>query len=143
VRRRRFRLPEQVLLPREVDTDARPKDGPGRRPERQDPDEQRREQRRRQGLVLLFATVFAAGCLGALFADGGYVDLRRARTQLAEMELRVADKTAQVERLESEVVRLRDDPTALERIAREELGLSRPGEIVFLLPGRDPLTPLP
>ncbi len=138
MKRRRLRLPEQVLTAREVDTDARPRDGRHRRVE-PDPDEDRREQLRRRSVVFVLGGVFLVGCLGALFADGGLLDLVRARRTLAELQRRSIEETARVQRLEDEVARLRDEPTALERIAREELGLARPGEIVFLLPGDEPL----
>ena len=36
-------------------------------------------------------------------------------------------------RLTAEIAALRSDPAAIERIAREELGLARPGETVFLI----------
>jgi cell division protein FtsB len=36
--------------------------------------------------------------------------------------------------------RLREDPTSIESIARRELGLIRPGEIVFIVKDRLPST---
>jgi cell division protein FtsB len=42
-----------------------------------------------------------------------------------------ADLRRDVTRLRRQVQNLRDDPTAVERIARDELGLVRKSEIVF------------
>jgi cell division protein FtsB len=43
----------------------------------------------------------------------------------------------EVQRLEREVRDLRSEPETLERIARDELGLVRPGELVFQFPPAD------
>jgi cell division protein FtsB len=43
-------------------------------------------------------------------------------------------------RLATEIAALRSDPRAIERLAREELGLTRPGETVFLI-REETLTP--
>ena len=44
----------------------------------------------------------------------------------------------QIEFLRKEVQHLKDDPTAVERIARDELGLVRKNEVVFQFPERRP-----
>jgi cell division protein FtsB len=40
----------------------------------------------------------------------------------------------EVRRLDAEVRQLRSEPAAMERIARDELGMVREGEIVFQFP---------
>ena len=42
----------------------------------------------------------------------------------------------EIEELRGRVERLRDDPTAVERIARDDLGLVRQSEVVFQFPPR-------
>ena len=71
--------------------------------------------------------------LGALFGDRGILHLveKRRRTQGLEQEIaRLEDENR---RLAADVVALKRDPRAIEAIAREQLGLVRPGETVFLL----------
>lgn len=68
-------------------------------------------------------------------AEGGfrrYVRLSQDVKSLKERNQRLSDDNARMRR---EVEALRDDPRALERAAREELGLVKPGEIVFSLEG--------
>lgn len=88
--------------------------------------------RRRQ---VLWASVFVALVLAAAsaMAEGGfrrYLRLSQDVKSLKERNQRLTDDNA---RLRREVDALRDDPKALERAAREELGLVKPGEIVFSL----------
>ena len=50
------------------------------------------------------------------------------------LEREIAALRAETDRLSAAVARLRSDPDSIERIAREELGLVRPGERVLKLP---------
>ncbi|MBE2253343.1 MAG: septum formation initiator family protein [Myxococcus sp.] len=86
---------------------------------------------------VLWACVFVALILAAASAaaEGGfrrYLRLSQDVKALKDRNKRLGDDNA---RLRREVEALRDDPRALERAAREELGLVRPGEIVFSLEG--------
>lgn len=85
----------------------------------------------------LWASVFAALVLAAAsaMAEGGfrrYVRLSNDVRALKDRNQRLSDDNT---RLRQEVDALRSDPRALERAAREELGLVKPGEIVFSLEG--------
>lgn len=70
----------------------------------------------------------------ALLATASVVPLRQyaeQRGELAELEREVAELRAERDRLEAEVERLQD-PEFLERLARECLGMVRPGEIAIV-----------
>ena len=70
---------------------------------------------------------------GSLSAEGGFRRYARLRRDLHSLEERNARLMAENQRLKVEVQRVRTEPAALERAARENLGLVRPGEIVFNL----------
>jgi cell division protein FtsB len=106
-----------------------------------DPEIERRHRRRRATGIFVLVIVFCAGIASALFGDRGYLDVRRQRRAYADMQAQVQDHFARVQALKREVERLRTDPRAVERIAREDLDYAAPGEIVLLLPGADPLDP--
>jgi len=89
---------------------------------------------RGRGVTFVLGVIFATGAVAWLFADGGFVELSRLRGQRAELRRELADRRARVAALESRVQALHNDPSARERIAREQLGYAREGEIVFLLP---------
>jgi cell division protein FtsB len=61
----------------------------------------------------------------------GLPRLRGLEKELDEVNAENADSYREVERLRVEVRELRDDPAAVERIARGELGMVRKSEVVF------------
>ncbi|MGA7991163.1 MAG: septum formation initiator family protein [Thermoanaerobaculia bacterium] len=69
-----------------------------------------------------------------LVSDRGLLQLRKQRRQIEKAKDEVAQLEADNTRLEAELTALRTDPRALEKIAREELNLVKPGEIVIVLP---------
>ena len=68
----------------------------------------------------------------SLFGDMGLIQTLRQRKSLDRLGREVADLRAENERLTAEIQDLHHDPYRIETIAREELGLARPGEILFL-----------
>jgi cell division protein FtsB len=70
----------------------------------------------------------------SLFGKKGVMELRRARRSLATLETRVRALEAEKARLEAEIDRLDKDPRAVEKPAREKLGLVKPGEKVVVIP---------
>jgi cell division protein FtsB len=88
-------------------------------------------QRRGKGYLILF---FLAALLAvdAVFGDKGLFALRRARREHDEVALGLMRARQENARLREEVQRLYE-PAAVEEIARRELGLIKPGEILFIV----------
>lgn len=76
---------------------------------------------------MIFAVLVLAGYDGSR-------DLARLRAREAQLEGRLERTDANIAALRERIDRLRSDPYALERVAREDLGLTRAGEVVFILP---------
>jgi cell division protein FtsB len=70
----------------------------------------------------------------ALFGKKGVMELRQARRDLALRAERIKALEAEKARLEAEIERLENDPRAVEKSARERLGLVEPGEKVIVAP---------
>jgi cell division protein FtsB len=121
-------------------SDAVVSEPPPRSEKARHPDVERRRKRRRNGAIAAFAAIFCLGVLAAVFGDRGYLDVRRQRERLREMQAQVDLDEAQVQMLKRKIDALKTDPTTIERIAREELGYAAPGEIVLLLPEETPTT---
>ena len=65
-------------------------------------------------------------------------DLLQARSREADLTARVSDTEARIAALRRRIARLKDDPVLLETIAREDLGLVRPGDVVVVYPESAP-----
>jgi cell division protein FtsB len=84
---------------------------------------------------LAISLVFSLFVFGLfLLSPSGLLKVRKQRIQLAAMQADVEKLYAENRRLEEEVVALKTDPKAVEKIARETLNLVKPGEVVLLLP---------
>ena len=81
--------------------------------------------------VLLFV-----GCIlvvDALVGEKGLLAMMKARQEYQALEESLHSARAENARLREDARRLREDPTAIEDIARRELGLIRPGEKLFIV----------
>lgn len=87
-------------------------------------------------LPLFVLTVALIGVPILIFSPEGLPRLRGLERELAEVEEDTAVLRREIETLRGKVARLRDDPTAVERIARDDLGLVRQTEVVFQFPTR-------
>lgn len=76
---------------------------------------------------MLLLVVFLAGLLG----DRGVYQRYHLAKETEKLEAIIVEKTAYNRKLRLEVQRLQNDPELLERLAREELGLVKPGEVVY------------
>ena len=125
--------PSDARLDRSWPSDARRSDHPHVRPT-PDPETERRRRLRLAALAFFLSLVFVGSSLAAVFGESGFLDLRRRHREIRALEKEVERRKAELSTLEAYVKRLETDPTAIERIAREDLGLVKPGEITFLLP---------
>jgi cell division protein FtsB len=69
----------------------------------------------------------------ALVGDKGLLDTMRARRQYEIVSADLARKRQENARLRDDIRRLTTDPSAIESLAREELGLMRDGEVLFIV----------
>jgi len=93
-------------------------------------------------------TWFLAGGLTLLllqdvFGTHGVLAMRRAQQEAAGVQREIDQLNEENLQLQKNVQSLKTDPEAIERIAREEMGLARPGEYIFKIPARpgDPAAP--
>ena len=93
----------------------------------------KRPTRNRRIVHLLLLFVASVIVVDALVGDRGLVAMLRARHEYDELAGTIARERAENARLRNEARRLREDPTAIEELARRELGLIRPGEKVFIV----------
>ncbi len=92
--------------------------------------------------VTLKAVTLVAGVLAVVFAlslffsNRGIADLQHARKRVADLRADVARLQAENARLRAEIESVKKSTYAVERIAREDLAMSKKGEILYMLPKR-------
>ena len=89
--------------------------------------------RRRKVLNTLLAFATVVLLVDAMVGDTGFIERLRAGRQYEQAVAELAAIRHENALLREKMRRLRDDPAAIESIAREELGLIRPGELLFII----------
>ena len=85
---------------------------------------------RRKALALALFLILAASVLNAFFGERGVLGLIEARKDYQELVHEIERLERANQELAAEIELLRSDPLTIERLAREVLGMARPGEIV-------------
>ncbi len=84
-----------------------------------------------RALPIAILTIAATSVPVMILRPDGLTRMRGLQHELEQVHEENAELTRDVDGLRADVQGLRDDPKAVEKIAREELGLVRKSEIVF------------
>ena len=92
-----------------------------------------------QGVIVrialaVFGLLTLAVLLLAVFNDKGLLEVHAQAKKLSAIETDIGKLDAENKQLSSDIQSLRSDPSTIEKFAREELKLVRPGEIVLVTP---------
>ena len=69
-----------------------------------------------------------------VFGTHGVLAMRRSQKEASEVRKEIDQINEENRQLQERVKALKTDPEAIEHIAREEMGLARPGEYIFKIP---------
>ena len=86
---------------------------------------------RQRAVVIAAAAVSTALIAVVIFGSRGLLHLRTLTTEQDELGKRIALLLHENEQLRTRIQRLRTDDRTLERLAREQLGFTRPGEVIY------------
>ena len=75
------------------------------------------------GVVSILAFAYA------IMGNNGYLELRRREAKNQELRLKADELRRENKEILNEIRALKSDPKAIEKIAREELGMVKPGEV--------------
>lgn len=80
-----------------------------------------------------------------VFGTHGVLAMRRSQQEAGRVQQEIERINDENRQLQDRVKALKTDPSAVERIAREEMGLARPGEYIFKVPSKpgDASAPVP
>lgn len=76
-----------------------------------------------------------------IFGTHGYLAMRRTQQEIKKVTKDLDQLNKENLQLEQEVKELKTDPHKIEKIARDELGLARPGEVIIKIPRAQQLPP--
>lgn len=88
---------------------------------------------RRKPFQVGLAFVTAVLVVDALVGDRGFVERLKVRQQFRDADASLDRLRQENDQLREQVRRLKEDPSAIEALARKDLGLLRPGEILFII----------
>ena len=93
-------------------------------------------------MVVIVGLALIALLVHTIYGEGGYMDLRSQRSEFEEWQRKIHTLEEENRRLAGEIKELRDDPDAIERVARENLKMAKPGETIITIPEKkeDPPT---
>jgi cell division protein FtsB len=73
-----------------------------------------------------------------IFGPHGFLVMRRKQQEIQKVNSVLQRLNKENSLLEQDVQDLKSDPQTIRKIAREELGLAQPGEIIIKLPASEP-----
>ena len=90
----------------------------------------------RRNLSWLLGAALAWLLLQDIFGTHGLIAMRRSQQEASQVQQEINILDEENHRLQDNVQSLKSDPTAIEHIAREEMGLAKPGEYIFKIAPR-------
>jgi cell division protein FtsB len=90
----------------------------------------------RRNLSILLVAGLILLVVQDVFGTHGVLAMRRAQKEAAKVKREIEQIDTENRHLQDNVKSLKSDPQAIERIAREEMGLARPGEYIFKIPSQ-------
>jgi cell division protein FtsB len=90
----------------------------------------------RRNMTWFLAAGLTLLLLQDVFGTHGVLAMRRAQQEAISVQREIDHIDEENRELQKNIQSLRSDPEAIERIAREEMGLARPGEFIFKTPAR-------
>jgi cell division protein FtsB len=85
-------------------------------------------------VVLLASVLCVVFAISFVFSDRGLPELQNARKRVTALRADIAHLENENARLRAEIESVKKSSYAIERIAREDLGMSKKGETVYMLP---------
>jgi cell division protein FtsB len=89
-----------------------------------------------KAVTLLSGVLTVVFLISFFFSDGGIAELHHARKRVDALRSDITRLEQENIRLRAEIDSVKRSTYAVERIAREDLAMSKKGEIVYMLPKR-------
>lgn len=87
-----------------------------------------------KAVTLLSGVLTIVFLVSFFFSDRGIAELQHARHRVQQLRADITKLEADNSRLRGEIESAKKSTYAVEKIAREDLGMARKGEVVYMLP---------
>jgi cell division protein FtsB len=87
-----------------------------------------------KAVTLLSSVLTIVFLVSFFFSDRGIAELQQARRRVDELETDIQKLRAENARLRGEIESAKNSTYAVEKIAREDLAMSKKGEVIYMLP---------
>ena len=91
----------------------------------------------RRNAIFVMALLSLVMLMHEIFGRNGYMTLRSEKKQFIGLQKQIQTTSEENKKLEQKIQALKNDPAAVEKQARDQLHLARPGEIIYMLPDSD------
>jgi cell division protein FtsB len=105
--------------------------------------QEKRKDLARHYLPHLLAVFVAVLFIHDVFGTHGFLAMHRKQHDIQKVQSELDRLNTENSALEQDVKNLKTDPHTIEKIAREELGQARPGEVIIRLPAPPPVDSQP
>jgi cell division protein FtsB len=87
--------------------------------------------------ILALLLVCIALVVHEVFGEHGYLALRHQQKEVESLQQDIQRLRQENEQLDRQIKALKSDPKAIERLAREQMRMARPGEIIYTFPEKE------
>src|SRR5208337_35360 len=91
----------------------------------------------RRNAAYVLVLVCIALLVHEIFGPHGFLALRQEKKEVESLRQQIQQLQRENEQLDKRIKALQSDPKAIERLAREQMRMARPGEIIYTLPEKD------
>ncbi|HXH50578.1 MAG TPA: septum formation initiator family protein [Terriglobia bacterium] len=90
----------------------------------------------RRNAIFVMALLSLVMLMHEIFGRNGYMTLRREKKEYNTLQKQIQTVSEENQQLEQKIHALKNNPEAVEKQARDQLRLAKPGEIIYMLPDK-------
>jgi cell division protein FtsB len=90
----------------------------------------------RRNAIFVMALLSLVMLMHEIFGRNGYMTLRHEKKEYTALQQQIQTISEENQKLERKIHALKNNPEAVEKQARDQLHLAKPGEIIYMLPGK-------
>ncbi|HEX5412655.1 MAG TPA: septum formation initiator family protein [Terriglobia bacterium] len=90
----------------------------------------------RRNATFVMALLSLVLLMHEVFGRNGYMTLRREKKDYTALQEQIHKVSKENQQLEQKIHALKNNPDAIEKQARDQLRMARPGEIIYTLPDK-------